>query len=255
MRGILSSPRKRRRLAWYGGAALAVAGVVTGAFVIGDTGSHHDIKPNGNFPAVVIKEPKTVRATAGDKASAHEVAVQFLNTAVRREHVEQSYDLVTPNLRSGMTRKAWNTGAIPVMPFPVDSPRLSRWRIDFQHKDSLGLIFLLFPEQKRRDYVPTSFFLDLKATGHGKNRRWLVDYFAPAAASPQPADASARSDFNVNPAANGTLSDGPGHLDSKWLILPLTILALIILVPGTFAVRGWLVGRRAEREYRRPLDV
>jgi hypothetical protein len=229
--------------------------VVAGAFVIGDTGSHRDIKPNGKFPAVVIKEPKTVRATAAEKASAYEVAVQFLNTAVRREHVERSYDLVTPNLRSGMTRKAWTTGAIPVMPFPVDSPRLSRWRVDFQHEDALGLIFLLFPEQKRHDYQPTSFFLDLKATGHGKHRRWLVDYFAPAAASPQPADASARSDFNVNPAANGTLREGPGHLDSIWLILPLAILALIILVPVTFAVRGWLIGRRATREYRRALDV
>jgi hypothetical protein len=51
------------------------------------------------------------------------------------------------------------------------------------------------------------------------------------------------------------LRDGPGHLGSMWLIVPLAILALIILVPGTFAVRGWLLGRRAEREYRRPLDV
>jgi hypothetical protein len=255
VRGILSSPRKRRRVAWLGGASVLAATVITSAFIIGDTGSHHDIKPNGNFPAVVIEEPKTVRATPAEKASAYEVAVRFLNTAVRREHVERSYDLVTPNLRSGMTRKAWNTGAIPVMPFPVDSPRLSRWRVDFQHKDALGLIFLLFPEQKRNDYRPTSFFLDLKATGHGKSRRWLVDYFAPAAASPQPADVSARSDFNVNPAANGTLSEGPGHLDPMWLILPGTILALIILVPGTFAVRGWLVGRRAAREYRRALDV
>jgi hypothetical protein len=255
VRGVLSSPRKRRRLAWYGGGGLAAAAVVAGAFVIGDTGSHHDIKPNGNFPAVVIKEPKTVRATSAEKASAYEVAVQFLNTAVRRKHVELSYDLVTPNLRAGMTRKAWNTGAIPVMPFPVDSPRLSRWQVDFQHEDALGLIFLLLPEQQRRDYQPTSFFLDLKATGHGKNRRWLVDYFAPAAVSPQPANASARSDFNVNPAANGTQSEGPGRLDAMWLILPLTILALIILVPGTFAVRGWLIGRRATREYRRALDV
>jgi hypothetical protein len=255
VRGILSSPRKRRRLAWFGGTGLLATAVVAGAFIIGDTGTHHDIKPNGNFPAVVIEEPKTVRATPTEKASAYEVAIKFLNTAVRRKHVELSYDIVTPNLRSGMTRKAWNTGAIPVMPFPVDSPRLSRWRVDFQHKDALGLIFLLFPEQKRHDYRPTSFFLDLKASGHGKKRHWRVDYFAPAAAAPQPADVSSRSDFNVNPVANGTLRDGPGHLDTRWLILPLAILGLIILVPGTFAVRGWLVGRRAMRDYRRPLDV
>jgi hypothetical protein len=230
---------------------------VTGAFMIGDTGDHYTVKPTGNRPAVIIKEPKTVRATRAEKASAYEVAIQFINTAVRRRHVELAYDIVTPNLRSGMTRKSWQTGAIPVMPFPADTPRRSRWRIDFQHEDALGLIFLLFPEQKRHDYQPTSFFLDLKASGHGKHRRWRVDYFAPAASSPQPADvpSGGPGGFNVNPAASGALHAGRGELDSRWLIIPVGILALIILVPSAFAVRGWILGRRASREYRRALDI
>jgi hypothetical protein len=247
----------RRRLVWFGGSGLAAGVVVAGAFMIGDTAEHHDIRPTGNRPAMIIEEPKTVRVTRTEKASAYEIAIQFINTAVRRRHVELAYDLVTPSLRAGMSRKDWRTGDIPVMPFPADMPHLSRWRVDFQHQDSLGLIFLLIPEEKRHDYQPTSFFLDLKAVGHGKSRRWRVDYFAPAAVSAQPTEARSGgpSGFNVNPAASGDLHAGRGELDSRWLIVPLSILALIILVPGTFAVRGWILGRRASREYRRALDI
>jgi hypothetical protein len=247
----------RRRLVWFGGSSLAAVVVVTGAFVIGDTAEHHDIRPTGNRPAMIVEEPKTVRATRSEKSSAYETAIQFINTAVRRRHVELAYDIVTPNLRSGMTRRQWRRGDIPVMPFPADMPRLARWRVDFQHQDALGLIFLLIPEQKRRDYQPTSFFLDLKAVGHGQKRRWRVDYFAPAAVSMQPPEARSGgpTGFNVNPAASGDLQTRQGELNSRWLIVPLAILALIILVPGSFALRGWILGRRASREYRRALDI
>jgi hypothetical protein len=255
--GLLSSPRRRRRLAWLGGSSAAGAAVVAGAFLIGDTAEHHDIRPTGNRPAMIIKEPKTVLATRAERVSAYETAIQFINTAVRRRHVERAFDIVTPNLRSGMTRAAWRTGAIPVMPFPADTPRLARWQVDFQHRNSLGLIFLLIPSEKQRDYQPTSFFLDLKATGHGKNRRWRVDYFAPAAVSALPVERASGgpSGFNVNPVASGEANPGKGELDSRWLVVPLAILGLIILVPATFAVRGWILGRRASREYRRALDV
>jgi hypothetical protein len=253
----LSSPRTRRRLVWGGGTALAATLLIGGGLMIGDTAEHHDIRPTGNRPAMIITTPKTVRATPDERVAAYEVAIQFINTAVRRKHVDLAYDLVTPNMRSGMTRSAWKSGEIPVMPFPADSPRLSRWRIDFQQRDALGLIFLLMPEQKRRDYQPTSFFLDLKATGHGKKRRWRVDYFAPAsvAVTPNDAPAGGPSGFNVNPQASGEPRLGRGELGSLWLIVPLAVLGLAIMVPSAFAIRGWVLGRRARRDYERALDV
>ena len=253
----LSSPRTRRRLVWGGGAALAALLVIGGGLMIGDTAEHYEVRPTGNRPAVIITTPKTVRATRDEKVAAYKVAVQFINTAVRRDHVELAYDIVTPNLRAGMTRAAWKSGEIPVMPFPAAAPRLSRWRIDFQHRDALGLIFLLMPEQKRRDYQPTSFFLDLKASGHGKNRRWRVDYFAPASVAVTPNDApvGGPSGFNVNPAASGELHTGRGELGSRWVSVPLAVLGLVIMVPIGFGIRGWVLGRRARREYQRALDV
>jgi hypothetical protein len=44
------------------------------------------------------------------------VAAEFVNTAVRRQHVDLSYDLATPDLRSGYTRKRGRRRTFPFSP-------------------------------------------------------------------------------------------------------------------------------------------
>ncbi len=70
------------------------------------------------------------------------VAARFLNTAVKREHTETAYDLVSASLRAGITRREWVDGEIPVVPYPVDS---ARWKFDYSFADEVGLQVLVFP--------------------------------------------------------------------------------------------------------------
>ena len=47
---------------------------------------------------------------------------RFVATAVLRVDTVCSYELVTPELRQGLTRAAWGAGAIPVIPFHTKIP-------------------------------------------------------------------------------------------------------------------------------------
>ncbi|MFN2472262.1 MAG: hypothetical protein ABR583_15015 [Gaiellaceae bacterium] len=251
MRRLLSSPRMRRRIAWFGGGGLVAATIVVAALMMGNTGNHVDIKPRQDDPAVVVALPKTVRATAAERRAAYATAIRFINTAVRRKNVASSWDLVTPSMRSGYTRRSWATGDNSVIPFPAKEPRGAAYRLDYQYRNALGFIFLLFPEAKRKDMQPQTFFLDLKASGRGTNRRWLVDYFAPASATmspPSPAEAAGDGAFpDLGAAAAG--QGGKAELGTMWLLVPLGFLGLAALVPIVFALRGWYVARRVRRSY------
>src|SRR6185312_7438006 len=50
--------------------------------------------------------------------SALRTAQKFIQTAVQRNDVGAAWALVTPHMRGGLTRAQWNTGNIPVVPYP-----------------------------------------------------------------------------------------------------------------------------------------
>ena len=256
MKRLLSSYRMRRRLVVFGVPIVAVVGVVAVSLRVGNTApDNKNFAPRQNDPVTVIREPKTVRATKAERSAAYETAIRFINTAVKRRNVGASWDLVTPTMRAGYTRRAWKTGDIPVPPYPAKQPRLAPYRLDYQHKNALGFVFLLLPEEKRRDVAPMTFFLDVKATGKGKRREWRVDYFLPAGTSvapnPQQGDESAFP--NLGQAAERARATGDSELGGRWLVVPLVILGLAFVVPVAFMARGWYAGRRAERAYQRGL--
>ncbi len=235
---------------WLGGAGLLAVGAIGAAVRIGDTGRDLDLKPRQNDPAVIVKEPKTVRATKSEKTAAYETAIRFINTAVRRENLDASWELITPNMRGGYDRRAWSSGEIPVVPYPAKTPRLAPWRVDYQHKNALGLVFWLLPEEQSRDFEPMTFFLDLKAAGKGNERLWRVDYFAPASANVTPPSGDGGSGSVVPQVAPEAAAVGTeGELGRGWLLVPLAILGLVVAVPLAFALREWYVGRRARRAY------
>jgi hypothetical protein len=234
---------------WFGGAGVLLAVVVGASVMIGDTGRDLDLKPRANDPAVVFKEPKTVPATKSEKSAAYETAIRFINTAVRRENLAESWDIITPNMRGGYNRRAWVQGDIPVVPYPAKSPRLAPWRVDYQHKNSLGLVFWLLPEEQSRDFAPMTFFLDLKAAGKGKQRVWRVDYFAPASANVSPPSGGGSGSIVPQLTPDAAALRSKSELGGEWLVVPAAVLGLIVLVPLGFALRGWYLGRRARRAY------
>jgi hypothetical protein len=107
------------------------------------------------------------------------VGERFIETAVQRRHLRESWRLVAPSLREGFTLNRWETGNIPVVPFPADTSSSAPYKVEYSYRDSALLVFLLRP--KPGDGMkPQLFHLGARAFGAGKHRHWLVDSWMPS---------------------------------------------------------------------------
>ena len=108
-----SRPRVRRRLAWgILGAASAGSGRRSSS-CSGRTRIRHPQR----FSTTPAQEPeRAVKAPLSPEAK--RVAMRFIQTAVARENLDEAWHLVGPNLRGGLTKARWTTGANPVVPYP-----------------------------------------------------------------------------------------------------------------------------------------
>lgn len=236
---LLSSPRRRRRLIKGGSVGAFVAGIAFAMIYWSNTGTTYELAPTGNEPAdIVAPPPPPAPFAAARNEGVLETASRFLQTAVVREHVEESWELTAPSLKAGYTRETWATQDIPVQPYPFDS---ARWDIDYSWQGVVGLKVALFP--KKGTDVPAAIFdMQLRAFGRGDKRRWLVDSWTPTSYTQVP-----------NGPLLGRRNEPPpvykSPLGATWLFVPLGILSLIVIVPLAVLVRGWLRDRRAVRRY------
>ena len=124
-----------------------------------------------------VQVPKQEKTVPLDPA-AQKVGERFIETAVERKNLGESWTLAAPALRANFTLERWRTGDIPVVPYPADVSHGARVKIEYSHKDSVLLLILLEP--KAGDTTkPQLFHMGLHAFGTGKNRHWLVDYWSP----------------------------------------------------------------------------
>ncbi len=165
-----------RLLPWAAGLVLVAGIVAVLVAYLGNTGKSLDL-PRSNRPAQIVKKEKTVPF----EQAARRVAERFILTAVARRHLAESWTLVAPSMKRGFTLAQWKTGAIPVVPYPADPANAAPVKIDYSYKDRALLEIALFP-RKGVKVKPQLFFLGLHAYGKGKQRRWLVDYWAPRSA-------------------------------------------------------------------------
>ena len=144
---VLLRKRRREHVALGVAGLLLLVGVVAAAVVF---------LPNRNAAPETVSTlpaqvPKT-EAAAPLAPAARQVAGRFVLTAVARKNLAETYDLVGPNLRGGLTRKEWLTGNIPVIPYPIQSLRLAPFKIDYSHKsDALIEVALLAEAGCRRE--------------------------------------------------------------------------------------------------------
>jgi hypothetical protein len=172
----VSSPRRRRRVLWLAMAVL-VGGIVALMVVFfRNTGTPIN-DPVSDLPAVV----PTVEKKAPLEPEARRVAGLFILTAVARKNLDTAWEITHPTLRQGLSRREWLTGNIPVQPYPVDELESAPLAIDESYKNSAVLEVALLPRRGSK-IKPQTFFIGLKAVGQGKQRRWLVDYWAPRSA-------------------------------------------------------------------------
>jgi hypothetical protein len=185
----VSSRRWRFWLPWVS-ALVFVAGLVTFLIVYnvgGIRNTAHVPKPRtSDAPAV---QPKPLGKTVPLPRAAKLVAARWIVGAVGRSNLEESWQLTAPELKRGITLTEWKTGNIPVVPYPVGNAVSGIVRINWSTKNDVSFEVTLVPRKGAGGIKAQDFFINLKAVGTGKNRRWLVYYWAPRAVPPVP-DAS-----------------------------------------------------------------
>jgi hypothetical protein len=242
MRGPLASSRFRRRSAWVLVCA-AVAGTV--AFVgihYSNTGHTVPQRFTAEKPRLVAQTPKADVFTAAERRQVRAVAARFVESAVFRKNVADSFAITSSGLRQGASRSEWATGTIPIVPYPAKAVESVRWRVSYSYAAEIGLEVAFFP--KPASGVERQVF-DIALQNHGSAAapRWLVSYWAPSGGV-QLSRADPRT-----PAVQ-TAPPKPA-LGAVWLVVPIGIIVGgFVGVIVFLAVRGRIRHARAVRLYR-----
>src|SRR6266496_2339310 len=197
-----ASPTRQRRIGWSFAlaaltacvAALAVTGTATAA-------KRYHLAPS---------DRKAINATIDT----------FVNHAVKRQDVGASYDVVTAELRGGMSRKQWSRGSIPVYPYPAAGHEFRGWTIQYRTSEEVAIELLLSPRSNLKGKLGQFMFHVYLHPAHG---RWLVVSFMPAATfAPvgKPPVVQAAADFLANPGGStynrpsSLKKPGPGQISA-----------------------------------------
>ena len=262
---ILRSYRWRRRIA-FSAIVLGVAGPL---IWLGVRYSNPGNPENANGPTVADYEvSKNVPFTAAQRREVHEVLKEFIATAVVRHDVGKAWDIAGPTLKSGVTRKQWDRGDLPVIPYPAKNKGWGDWSfVQYSYteaqKHTVGLEVFLFPKPNSGWSAMTADVEVVKS----KNGRWLVDYWMPKKFHGPPATAAPVSKAKAKAKklqerhavkkkakpkptqASDAATQNSARARGAWWALPLGILGLVIILPLTIGGIVWYRNRRAERAY------
>jgi hypothetical protein len=261
---ILSSPRRRRRL-------FKIAVVVVPLVPLILLGVHYSSPgDSGEARGPAVEEPgyaqpKRAPFTKEDQRAVRQVLREFEATAVIRRDVGRSWNLSAPSLREGFTRKQWNRGDLPVVPYPAADRGLGSWSfVQYSYTDTVGLEVFLFPKPGSGWSAMTADVELVK----GKDGRWRVDYWMPKRFHGPPAVAAkAKAKAKAAKRAAPAKAAGKRHVTTTrkaapagaqppkpsrvWWLVPIALLSLIVLAPLGFGLSVWYRNRRAAREYLR----
>jgi hypothetical protein len=237
----LSSYRFRRRLAWTTALAAVIGVIVVASIRIGNTGKSTETPFTGKA-VWVYHEPRLHRLSRRERLDLLATSFHFVRTAVARRHLDEAWVLLGPEMQAGQTRKSWNTGTNNVVPFPVAG--IAAWNLLYSYDDDVAFDLALV-SKPGYDLVGKTFTIELKRYPQRGNR-WLVAAWVPKGITTAGQSKSA--------AAAPPPPPPRAPLSAKWLAVPLSILALILLTPLAVIVRSVIQNRRAAKRYARDLS-
>lgn len=197
----------------------------------------------------VYKPPKPVRLTPRIRRQLDDTIDEFVRTAVLRRDLERSWELASPALRVGMTRRQWLGGELPVYPYPAD-PAKTEWDLDYADEEEVALNVTLVPRHGAKD-APEVFGVSLSPVGRGSRRHWLIGSWYPRGAISQPPPAApspAAAPKQMTPEEREAVRRASeGQIDRIWWLVPAGVLALIVVGPLAYfgVMRLRAVRRRA----------
>ena len=174
-----ASPKFQRYLLWFGLAVLVAGAIVLVVVILGGSGDSTKADTVTTMPA----ESAPLRNSDGTLVKTYEqldpqiraAVTTFVGSAVARQHVGRSWDVVAPSLKAGYTRSEWaKSDFLPVQPYPGVDTEHARYVLNQASTKQILLRVGLIGKPGVRS-EPETFQLGLvPVTG-----RWLVDDGAP----------------------------------------------------------------------------
>jgi hypothetical protein len=238
---MLASYRWRRRLIWAGCVVLGLVGLVVAAVVLpNQNGSHYQLHATGTgLPQTYNQQQTQVKVTAAVRRDIDTTLAGFIRTGITRDDPAAAWQLATPAMRSGVTHAQWNSGTLPVIPFPARTGKPG-WTTLSSYPGDVT-VDLMLHSRPGTNRGSIAFAVELKRM-HG---RWLVDSMVPEQSFSPPARKAAKPlppNFKATPPR--------GALGPIWFIVPAILLGIAVLTPIGFGVRSILRHRSIARRYR-----
>jgi hypothetical protein len=168
---------------------------------------------------------------------------RFVASAVVRRNLGAAWELASPEMREGVSRREWDRGDLPVVPYPADAIANVHWELGYVDRDAVLVDVMIQPRKASGERVQL-YSAQLSRDDGGD--RWLVDSWIPAATL----GTSAPQQTRERPAVVPTLAFDDARLSAWWFLVPAFFLALLVLTPLVLFVRSVRTRRRAERAYR-----
>lgn len=236
-----SSPRFRRRVTWAAALAATAGGLVAVAFATTNV-SEHPVPPTGTAPPQVVSLPEATVLSKADALELVQASRRFVVAGVARRHLDVAYDMVGPELRSGLSRAEWTHGANPVVPFPAVGIADVGFAYSYPNDVALDLALVAKPGS---DTIGKTFRIEFRRPRPAAP--WRVVAWQPFGVSTA-ANVQSLAKQQAE-AARIEEQNGP-PLASWWLAFPAGLLSCVLLLPVYLGVRSWRATRRAERDYR-----
>jgi hypothetical protein len=178
---MLESPRAQRR-ALIVGVVVLVAGLLAFTFAFFRNTGHPLPDVLSNQAASVNKNEPTVPLDP----ALEPLMKQFIATAVVRKNLDAAFAITGPDLRGNLTRKQFETGNIPVVPYPAADIQHIQYTVEYSNPTQAELLVGLNPTADSKGTRVLSFFIGFKKFGSGSAAHWVVNYWEPDYHPPVP---------------------------------------------------------------------
>lgn len=128
---------------------------------------------NEHGHARVYHPPKTVKATAEQKAAAISALARFVRSAVIRRDLASSWPLATAHMKTGTSHADWLSGNLPVVPYPANGFRTVGFTLTYQYEGILGFDALVLPNETKAGQLAGQVVYACEM--HDVRGSWLVD--------------------------------------------------------------------------------
>jgi hypothetical protein len=190
----LNSPRFNRYMLWFGMAVLAAGAIALIVVFAGGRSDNTNVNPDKGFhPVLPAKssplknaEGVTIKTFSQLDSQIRSSIRTFIGTAVARQHTGDSWNIVSPSLRSGYTLEQWKAGdQLPVVPYPGVDTEHVQYYLDYATNKEI-LVEVGLAGKPGVSTRPVTFQLGLVPVRQGSHSRWLIDYWMPRWTPPVP---------------------------------------------------------------------